>query len=76
MVQQGLVLIWLVGSALTASLMAILTCRLDSKSLSLVKSRFEFSMTANLPFEFGSQVGWVLRQLAEPRLQWGGPSLF
>ena len=63
MVQQGLVLIWLVGSAFAASLMAILTCRLGSKSLSLVKSRFEFLMTANLPFAFGSQVK-ALRQLA------------
>ncbi|KFI09520.1 hypothetical protein TW78_00935 [Vibrio coralliilyticus] len=57
MVQQGLVLIWLVGSAFAASLMAILTCRLGSKSLSLVKSRFGYLVLANLPFAFGSQVG-------------------
>ncbi|NOH54018.1 hypothetical protein F0266_13835 [Vibrio coralliilyticus] len=31
---------------------------------------------ANLPFAFGSQVKFVLRQLAETWLQWGGPSLF
>ncbi|AXN30220.1 hypothetical protein ADU60_08465 [Vibrio coralliilyticus] len=68
MVQQDIVLIWLVGSAFAASLMAILTCRLGSKSLSLVKSRFEFFAMANLPFVFGSQVNFVLRQLAEPRL--------
>ncbi|MCG9685182.1 hypothetical protein L1D31_21920 [Vibrio sp. Isolate23] len=76
MVQQDIVFIWLVGSALAASLMAILTCRLGSKSLSLVKSRFEFSMTANLPFASGSQVKLVQRQLAGTWLQWGGPSLF
>ncbi|AIW18585.1 hypothetical protein IX92_05785 [Vibrio coralliilyticus] len=64
MVQQDLVLILFVGSAFAVNFMAILTCRLGSKSLSLVKSRFEFFMTANLPFASSSQVGLMLRQLA------------
>ncbi|KFI10849.1 hypothetical protein F0223_16850 [Vibrio coralliilyticus] len=76
MVQQDLVLILFVGSAFAASFMAILMCRLGSISLSLVKSRFEFFMTANLPFTSGSQVKFVLRQLAGTWLQWGGPSWF
>jgi hypothetical protein len=59
MVQQDLVLIWLGGSAFTVSFIAILTCPLGSKFLSLVKSRFGYFAMANLPFEFGSQVGWV-----------------
>ncbi|KFI10830.1 hypothetical protein IX95_18480 [Vibrio sp. B183] len=64
MVQQDIVFIWLVGPAFAASLMVILKSPLGSKSLSLVKSRFEFFMTANLPFAFGSQVKFALRQLA------------
>ena len=64
MVQQDIVLIWLIGSAFAVISMVILTCRLGSKSLSLVKSRFEFFMTANLPFESGSQVKLLQRQLA------------
>ncbi|ERB62738.1 hypothetical protein N779_24630 [Vibrio coralliilyticus OCN008] len=68
MVQQDLVLIWLVGSAFVASFMAILTCPLGSKFLSLVKSRFGCLFKADLPFAFGSQVKFVLRQLAEPWL--------
>ena len=68
MVQQDRVLIWLVGSAFAASFMAILTCRLSSKFLSLVKSRFGYVAKANLPFAFASQLNFVLRQLAELRL--------
>ncbi|ERB63067.1 hypothetical protein N779_22735 [Vibrio coralliilyticus OCN008] len=64
MVQQNIVLIWLVGSVFATRFMAILTCPLGSKFLSLVKSRFEPFVKANLPFESGSQVGLVLRQLA------------
>ena len=76
MVQQDLVLIWLGGSAFAVSFIAILICPLGSKFLSLVKSRFGYVAKANLPFESGSQVGLVLRQLAGTWLQWGGPSLF
>ncbi|ARC91946.1 hypothetical protein B6A42_07365 [Vibrio coralliilyticus] len=64
MAQQKIVLIWLVGSVFAPRFMAILTCPLGSKFFSLVKSRFEFFMTANLPFAFGSQVKFALRQLA------------
>ncbi|KFI10869.1 hypothetical protein F0223_16720 [Vibrio coralliilyticus] len=76
MVQQGLVLIWLVGSTFAVSFMAMLTCPLGSKFLSLVKSRFECSMNANLPFASIYQVKLVQRQLAESWLQWGGPFLY
>ena len=68
MVQQDLVLIWLVGSAFVTSFMVILKSLLGSKPLSLMKSRFGYFAKANLPFAFGSQVNFVLRQLAEPRL--------
>ncbi|KJY79300.1 hypothetical protein TW78_00945 [Vibrio coralliilyticus] len=57
MVQQDIVLIWLVGSAFAASYMAILTCPLGSEFLSLVKSRFGYVAKANLLFAYGSQVG-------------------
>ncbi|MGY3687401.1 hypothetical protein ACXAAV_12065 [Vibrio coralliilyticus] len=76
MVQQDLVLIWLVGSAFVTSFMVILKSLLGSKPLSLMKSRFEFLKMANLPFASGSQVKLVQRQLAGTWLQWGGPSLF
>ncbi len=76
MVQQDIVFIWLIGPAFAASLMVILKSPLGSKSLSLMKCRFEFLKTANLPFASGSQVGSVLRQLVETWLQRGGPSLF
>ncbi|AXN30203.1 hypothetical protein ADU60_08550 [Vibrio coralliilyticus] len=68
MVQQDLVLIWLGGSAFAVSFIAILICLLGSKFLSLVKSRFWYFAMANLPFASGSQVNFVLRQLAEPWL--------
>ena len=58
MAQQGLVLIWLVGSTFAVSYMTMLTCPLGSKYLSLVKSRFGYFAMANLPFAFLSQVTW------------------
>ncbi len=76
MAQQGLVLIWLVGSTYAVSYMTMLTCPLSSKYLSLVKSRFGYFAMANLPFASISQVKLVQRQLAESCLQWGGPSLY
>ena len=54
MVQQDIVFIWLGGSAFAVSFIVIFTCLLGSKFLSLVKSRFEHFVKANLPFAFGS----------------------
>lgn len=76
MVQQSLVLIWLVGSAFAASFMGILTFPLGSKFQPLVKGRFGYFTKANLPFASISKVKLVQRQLADSWLQWGGPSLF
>ncbi|USD33673.1 MULTISPECIES: hypothetical protein [Vibrio] len=56
--------------------MGILKFPLGSKPLPLMKSRFEFLKTANLPFASIYQVKLVQRQLAESWLQWGGPSLY
>ncbi|KFI09458.1 hypothetical protein IX95_24190 [Vibrio sp. B183] len=59
MVQQDLVLIWLVGSTFAASFLGALVSSLDSKFLSLVKSRFGYAAKANLPFTSISQVKLV-----------------
>ncbi|ERB63071.1 hypothetical protein N779_22755 [Vibrio coralliilyticus OCN008] len=76
MVQQGRVLIWVIGSAPVASFIALSTWPLDPTFKSLVKRRFGYFVKANLPFASSFQVKFILRQLADSWLRWGGPSLF